>query len=104
MISYLNNAMVEHKCSRRGWAMMVQPKMVGLWKCKKPRHGSLQANDGGIEQVLDAVRRQVHRDEALVSRSREGFLLLQVTGVSVDITILEMGQGVLDRGAMNFVI
>ncbi|KAI5080234.1 hypothetical protein GOP47_0005713 [Adiantum capillus-veneris] len=57
MIYYLDNATVEHQCSTRGWAMMVQLKMADLWKCKKPRHGSLQANDGGIEQVFDAIRR-----------------------------------------------
>ncbi|KAI5069867.1 hypothetical protein GOP47_0016168 [Adiantum capillus-veneris] len=104
MIYYLNNATVEHEFSTRGWAMMVQLKMVNLWKCKKSGHGSLQANDGGIEQVFDAVRGQVYPDGALSGRECKCFLLLQVTGSNAYITRLETRQGMLDRGAMMFVI
>ncbi|KAI5053879.1 hypothetical protein GOP47_0031231 [Adiantum capillus-veneris] len=78
--------------------------VVGQWKCKTPRHSSLQANDKDLEQVFDVARRQVHRDGALCSQNSKCYLLSQVTGANVDITRLGVGQGVLDRDAMRFMI
>ncbi|KAI5060807.1 hypothetical protein GOP47_0025227 [Adiantum capillus-veneris] len=101
---YLNNTMVEHECSTRGWAMMVHPNCVDLWKFKKPMHGNLRANDKDIEQIFDAAKRQVHTDGALASRSCKCFLLSPVTRENVYITRLRTRQGILDTGAMKFMI
>ncbi|KAI5081307.1 hypothetical protein GOP47_0004490 [Adiantum capillus-veneris] len=73
MISYLNNTMVEHKSSTRGWAMMVRPNCVDLWKCKKSSHGSLQAIGKDLEQIFDGARSQVQGDGALSSQNCKCF-------------------------------
>ncbi|KAI5064123.1 hypothetical protein GOP47_0020793 [Adiantum capillus-veneris] len=51
--------------------------MVSLWKCKKPRHNNLQANDNDIDKVIRA---------------------------NVGITRLGTRQGMLDTSAMMFMI
>ncbi|KAI5064523.1 hypothetical protein GOP47_0021193 [Adiantum capillus-veneris] len=59
VLFYLNNIVVEHECSMRGWAMMVHPNLVPPWTCQKLVHGELEADGFTIKAIPDEVLKKV---------------------------------------------
>ncbi|KAI5059747.1 hypothetical protein GOP47_0026066 [Adiantum capillus-veneris] len=84
---------------------MVQPNCIDLWKCRMSRYGSLQANGKNLEQIFDGARSQVHRVGVVASQNCKCFFAI-TGGRRKCLYIISLGtrQGVLDAGAMKFLI
>ncbi|KAI5076950.1 hypothetical protein GOP47_0009015 [Adiantum capillus-veneris] len=83
-VFYLNNATAKHKCSTRGWAMMVQPELVSPSRAQKLVHGSLQAGGKVLKWLFDARYGQHYREvyaKCFFLQTKGGFRAQVLVGI-----------------------